>query len=220
MHSFIKGVITDGLQRTRTARPACPLSQMEKLRPPKEEMACQDETPRKTGVPPAFRTPQSQGEASHNTSPAEEKKYKREIKSYKQLLMHGPHFNIRNVKNGEGRRRTWDGLNKFMSKGTGYFKPFRNTPSTYPKAHVPITKPASAPCPVMATPPLCRDSGLGNTKPKQPFFPGCLQFQLSLVLTQLCIKETGLGRFVLTFNILIIRTSPKRKAQFFPLKQL
>lgn len=46
---------------------------MEKLRPPEEEVAGQGQTTRKTGVPTALRTPQSKGEASPNTAPAEEK---------------------------------------------------------------------------------------------------------------------------------------------------
>lgn len=109
--------------------------------------------------------------------------------------MRGPSVNIRNVKNGEEGRRTWDGLNKFMSKRTGYFKPFRNTPSTYPKAHVPITNPASAPC--LGRWPRLLAAGIVNlaapkqpflTEPKQPFFTGCLQFLLFLVLAQLCCE--------------------------------
>lgn len=72
-------MVTDGLQRMRTARPALPLSQMEKLRPREEEVACQGQTTRKTEVPTALRTPQSEGEAYHNTPPAEEKNINRKL---------------------------------------------------------------------------------------------------------------------------------------------
>lgn len=78
-HSIIKAVVTDGLQRTRTATPALPLAQMEKLRPQEEEVAGQGQTTRKTEVPTALHTPQSQGEASHNTPPAEEKNINRKL---------------------------------------------------------------------------------------------------------------------------------------------